>query len=78
MTPTDIVMETGAADLNDAIERTRYALLKQVPSAEEVATNYGPLVLTVREQAELRGFLGKILQRRLEQMQTIHAEGGDA
>jgi len=74
MTPTDIVMETGAADLNDAIERTRYALLKQVPSAEEVATNYGPLVLTVREQAELRGFLGKILRRRLEILTSLQGD----
>ncbi|MDN3523522.1 hypothetical protein [Halomonas ramblicola] len=66
MTPTDIVMDIGATGLVDAIERTRYALAKQAFSADEVTTNYGPLVLTDRERAELRAYLARILVRRLE------------
>lgn len=67
MTPTDIVMDIGARSLCDAIDRTRYALAKQVSSIEsDLATNYGPLALSTREQAELRAYLGKMLTRRLE------------
>jgi hypothetical protein len=73
MTPTDIVMETGALSLGDAIDHTRYALVKQVQSVEsEVPTNYGPLVLTTREQAELRAYLTKLLTRRLEILEASY------
>ncbi len=64
MTPTDITMDIGATGLVDAIDRTRYAMAKQVPSvADELATNYGPLVLTAHEQADLRIFLDEMLLR---------------
>ncbi|WP_373182644.1 hypothetical protein [Halomonas campaniensis] len=66
MTPVDITMDIGARSLGDAIDRTRYAICKQVQSVEsELATNYGPLALTSREQADLRQFLAKMLERRL-------------
>ena len=65
MTPADIVMELGSGDLADAIDHTRYALSKQAPSAGQVATNYGLLVLTDQEQEALRAWLTKTLERRL-------------
>ena len=66
MTPTDIVMEMGSSELADAIDHTRYALSKQAPSAGQVSTNYGLLVLTCKEQDELRAYLSKMLERRLK------------
>lgn len=66
MTPTDIVMDLGCNNRAEAIEHTRYVLAKQAPTAGQVATNYGLLVLTVRERAELRAYLTKLLSRRLE------------
>lgn len=71
MTPTDIVMDLGAASLEEAAEHTRYALSKQAPSAGQVATNYGMLVLTEQERAELRAWLTKTLELRLAILKTL-------
>ena len=66
MTPTDIVMETGALSLADAIGHTRWALREQVPTAFQVTTEHGVLVLSAREKVELRAWLTKTLARRLK------------
>lgn len=70
MTPTDIVMETGALSLADAIGHTRWALREQAPTAFQVTTEHGVLVLSEREKAELRGHLAKMLTRRLETLEA--------
>ncbi|MCE9681951.1 hypothetical protein [Halomonas alkalisoli] len=65
MTPTDIVMETGALSLSNAVDHTRWAIREQVPTAWQVTSHRGMLVLSKREQADLRAFLTKMLERRL-------------
>lgn len=71
MTPTDIVMDLGARDLRDAIDHTTYALSKQVPSAGQVCSDYGLVVLTVEEQARHRAYLEKLLGERLAILRTL-------
>lgn len=73
MTPTDITMDIGASSLGDAIDRTRYALIKQASSIEsELATRAGLLALTAREKAELSTYLTKMLNRRLEILEASY------
>ncbi|EWH03229.1 MULTISPECIES: hypothetical protein [unclassified Halomonas] len=72
MTPTDIVMETGALSLGNAIDHTRWAILKQAPTAFQITTEHGVLVLSDREKADLRQFLAKLLARRLEILEASY------
>ena len=72
MTPTDIVMETGALSLGDAIDHTRWALRQQAPTAFQITTAHGVLVLSEREKADLRQFLAKLLARRLQVLEDTY------
>ncbi len=72
MTPTDIVMETGALSLGDAIDHTRWALREQAPTALQITTERGVLVLSEREKADLRQFLAKLLARRLQVLEASY------
>ena len=72
MTPTDIVMETGALSLGDAIDHTRWALRQQAPTAFQIVTEHGVLVLSEREKADLRQFLAKLLARRLQVLEASY------
>lgn len=72
MTPTDIVMEVGALSLGDAIDHTRWAIREQAPSAFQVVTEHGVLVLSEREKADLRLFLSVLLERRLETLEAAY------
>jgi len=71
MTPTDIVMDTGALNLEDAIGHTRWAIREQAPTAIQITTEHGVLVLSQREKAELRAYLAKMLERRLEILTSL-------
>lgn len=66
MTPTGIVMETGALSLEDAIGHTHRAIREQAPAALHIQTEHGDLVLSKRERADLKLFLDVLLTRRLE------------
>ncbi|WP_300271012.1 hypothetical protein [Halomonas sp.] len=66
MTPTDIVMETGALSLEDAIGHTRWAIREQAPTVLQIQTERGIIVLSQRERADLRAYLANLLARRLE------------
>lgn len=66
MTPTDVVMETGALSLEDAIGHTRWAIREQAPTVIQIQSERGIVVLSQRERADLRAFLAKLLERRLE------------
>ncbi|MGM0692764.1 MAG: hypothetical protein ACQEUN_05065 [Pseudomonadota bacterium] len=72
MTPTDIVMETGALSLGNAIDHTRWAIREQVPTAFQITTEHGVIVLSEREKADLRQFLAKLLARRLETLEASY------
>lgn len=72
MTPTDIVMETGALSLGNAIDHARWAIREQVPTAWQVNSHRGMVVLSKREQAELRAYLTKMLKRRLEILEASY------
>ena len=72
MTPTDIVMETGALSLGDAIDHTRWALRQQAATAFQITTEHGVLVLSEREKADLRQFLAKLLARRLQVLEASY------
>lgn len=72
MTPTDIVMETGALSLGDAIDHTRWAIREQAPTAFQITTAHGVLVLSEREKADLRRFLDVMLTRRLETLEAAY------
>ena len=71
MTPTDIVMETGALSLEDAIGHTRWAIREQAPTALQIQTERGIIVLSQRERADLRAYLANLLGRRLEILRTL-------
>ncbi|WP_445158538.1 hypothetical protein [Halomonas sp. E14] len=71
MTPTDITMDIGARSLGDAIDRTQWSLREQLPCLGQVATSHGMLALTKREKAELRAFLERLLNHRLQILSSL-------
>lgn len=72
MTPTDITMDIGALSLGDAIGHTRWAIREQAPTAFQITSKHGVLVLSAREKADLRQFLNKLLMRRLEILEASY------
>ncbi|MCE8050267.1 hypothetical protein HOP61_03035 [Halomonas daqingensis] len=72
MTPTDIVMVAGALSLGNAVDHRRRALREQVPTARQETTHRGMVLLCKHEQEDLRAYLTKMLERRLEPMEASH------
>lgn len=72
MTPTDITMDIGALSLGDAIDHTRWALREQAPTALQITTEHGVLVLSTREKADLRQLLNKLLAWHLEILEASY------
>lgn len=65
-----ILAELGAGTIEEAIEETRYAIVKQAGSIGTVLdTSYGYMRLTPAESAEVQVFLIRLLQLRLMKLE---------